>query len=287
MNANGNLGRDKVWTSDIWARIDKGVTAEVGQVRAAQKVFPTTTLEGAQTVPADVFNPATMTIEEGQTKQVIEMWVPFPLTQSQVDSEGALHTGEKLARLAAKTLALAQDTILCQGQTANLPANVQIANRVSAGQGLVQDAASFIRVNRRQRTYPASLFQAVVQGISNLTALGQPGPYALLFEHSIFADAHRPEPNSLVTPADRITPLVPGGFYPTGALYQPVVGAAPLRFGLLASLGGEPVSIYVAADTTTAFTQPDPGGILRFRVFERVQYVARDPRSLLRFEFIN
>jgi hypothetical protein len=45
---NGNLGRDKVWTPEIWADIDKAVTAEVRQVRAAQKVFPTLSVPNAQ-----------------------------------------------------------------------------------------------------------------------------------------------------------------------------------------------------------------------------------------------
>jgi hypothetical protein len=35
-----NNGRDKLWTPEIWAEIDKAVTAEVGQIRLAQKVFP-------------------------------------------------------------------------------------------------------------------------------------------------------------------------------------------------------------------------------------------------------
>jgi hypothetical protein len=38
-----NLGRDKVWTPEIWADIDKAVLAEVGRLRVAQKVFPGST----------------------------------------------------------------------------------------------------------------------------------------------------------------------------------------------------------------------------------------------------
>src|SRR6516162_10101843 len=115
---NGNLGRDKVWTPDVWANIDKAVTADAGQVRVAQKVFPATTMPAAQSVPADIFDPAAMTIQEGQTKPLVEIWVAYRLTQSQVDNEGTLLTGQKLSRLSAKTLALAEDTILFQGQAA-------------------------------------------------------------------------------------------------------------------------------------------------------------------------
>jgi uncharacterized linocin/CFP29 family protein len=168
---------------------------------------------------------------------------------------------------------------------------VQIANLAAAGAGLIQEAAEEIPVDRADPGYPASVFQAVVDGIARLTAKGQPGPYALFLESSVYADVYRPEPNSLVTPADRIRPLVTAGFHPTGALLVTPAGrgaaAAPGRFGVLASLGGEPVSIYVGVDATTAFTQADPNGILRFRVYERVQHVARDQTALLRLAFVN
>ena len=183
---NGSLGRDKIWTPDIWANIDKAVTAEVGQVRAVQKVFPTTSMANAQSVPADIFDPATMTIEEGQTRPLVEIWVPFRLTQSQVDNEATQLTGQKLALLAAKTVALAEDTILFQGQNAALPNIVETSNLASAQNGLAQDAANAIQVDRNGANYPGSIFQEVVQGISQLTALGQPGPYALFLENSVY-----------------------------------------------------------------------------------------------------
>jgi uncharacterized linocin/CFP29 family protein len=296
---NGNLGRDKVWTPDIWADIDKAVTAEVGQVRVAQKVFPSTQMPNVQSVPADRFDPDTMSIAEGQTKPLIEISVEFSLTQSQVDSESTLHTGQKLARLAAKTVALAEDGLLFRGQDATLPDTVRVVNRAAAERGLVAAAATQIEVDRNAKNYPALIFQAVVQGISQVTSQGQPGPYGLFLENSVYADAHRPEPQSLVTPSDRIMPLVTGGFFPTGTLLVAAGGGEGAgahgagahdgrhRLGLLASQGGEPVSIYIAVDAITAFTQADQDGILRFRVFERVQYVARDPRALYRLVFTN
>ncbi len=39
---NGSLGRDRVWNDHIWSEIDKAVREEVGRVRVAQKVFPST-----------------------------------------------------------------------------------------------------------------------------------------------------------------------------------------------------------------------------------------------------
>jgi len=57
-----NHGRDEVWRPEVWAEIDKAVLAEVGRIRVAQKVFPSSQNGSGQYVPKDVFDPATMTI---------------------------------------------------------------------------------------------------------------------------------------------------------------------------------------------------------------------------------
>jgi len=286
MNSNvAGLGREKVWTAEIWADIDKAVTAEAGQVRIVQKVFPSTMMPSAQSVPADIFHADNNTIEEGQTKPLIEIFSQFSLTQSQVDNESSHHTGQKLARLVAKALALVEDGALLLGRKVTLPPNVKITTLSTAQDGLVDEAFQEITVDRLDPNYPDTIFRAVVQGISELTGLGHPGPYALFLETGVFADAYEPSA-TLVTPADRIVPLLKGGFYSTGALFEGSQSPSQ-SVGLLVSLGGEPVSIYVAVDAVTAFTQADPGGILQFRVFERIQHVTRDPRALLRLRFLN
>src|SRR5215210_5605528 len=101
-----NLGRGELWSEPVWQEIDDAVLAEVGQIRVAQKVFPSMPSPNGQYVPADNFDPSTMTIAEGETKPFIEISVEFRLTQGQVDNETTLHTGRTLARLAAKSTAL-------------------------------------------------------------------------------------------------------------------------------------------------------------------------------------
>jgi hypothetical protein len=87
---------------------------------------------------------------------------------------------------------------------------------------------------------------------------------------------------TLTTTADRIRPLVTGGYYGTGSL---PTAPDPAGSGLLVSLGGEPTTIYIAQDAVTAFTQLGGDGLYRFRVFERVQIVNRDPRALVLLAF--
>lgn len=80
----------------------------------------------------------------------------------------------------------------------------------------------------------------------------------------------------MVTTADRIKPLVEGGFYGTGTL--------PSDQGLLVALGGDPTSLYVGQEATTEFVRKAEGKYF-FRVVERVQFVARDARALVLLKF--
>jgi uncharacterized linocin/CFP29 family protein len=279
-----NLGRDQLWTKEVWADIDKAVLDEVGSIRVVQKVFSSTNMPNAANVPADKFDADEMKIAEGITKPFIEISVEFSLTQSQVDNEATLHTGRTLAKLAAKSLALAEDTLLLQGHGAQLPNRMKVINRQSAEEGLigVGDGRDIpVRAlepgGGTTAVYGASLFTAVTNGIAELNKKGQPGPYALLLESSVYADAFSPVANTLATTADRLTPLLTGGFYGTGAL--------PKDTGLLVSLGGEPTTIYIAQDAITAYTQEDGEGNYRFRVFERVQFVARDRAAFVNMKF--
>jgi len=281
-----NLGRDQLsWTPDIWADIDKAVLAEVGSIRVVQKVFNSTHVPNATNVPADQLDEDAMTIDEGATKPLIEISVEFSLTQGQVDNEATLHTGRTLAMLAGKTIASVEDALLLQGTNhPKLAKNVSVVNENSAEHGLFGVASGpAISVKPLPSTsgtptvYGGNLFAAVTQGMGHLTQNGQPGPYALILESSVYADAFSPMASTLATTADRLTPLLTGGFYGTGAM--------PARTGLLTSLGGQPTTIYVAQDPTTAYTQENKDGSHLFRVFERVQFVARHKTAFVNLAF--
>jgi hypothetical protein len=80
-----------------------------------------------------------------------------------------------------------------------------------------------------------------------------------------------------VATSDRIGPLVDGRFFGTGTL--------PPATGLLVSLGGSPTTIFIGRDADVVYNHNDPFGNHRFRVFERVQVVNREPTALLRLAF--
>jgi uncharacterized linocin/CFP29 family protein len=276
------FGRDKVWDDATWQGIDQAVLAEVGAIRVAQKFFPTQSVPDGQFVPADRVgrHDGVLRIDEGVTRPMIEIGTPFALTQGQIDAESSLHTGMTLAKEAARLVALAEDELFFQGADADLPDEVEVRNRNFANPGLLAQADVIPPIEvppRGEGGYGEHTFAAVTDGISQLIAHSQPGPYALILDSSVYADAYAPS-EALTTTADRLTALLKGGFYADAAM--------PERTGLLVSLGGEPTTLYVGLDAKTAYTQEDPGGDGRFRVFERVQLVARDRSALVRFDFL-
>ena len=101
-----SVNRAGFWNDQVWGSIDDGVKQTVGAIRVVQKVFPTVQLANATSVPADIFNPEKMSIEEGITRPFIELAVEFPLTNGQVNDEPIAPTAITLAKLVARSLAV-------------------------------------------------------------------------------------------------------------------------------------------------------------------------------------
>ena len=280
-----------IWNEAIWKEINDEVRQVAATIRVAQKVFPTVVLDNPSNIPDDRVVPTTFTIEEGLTKALAEISAEFTLTPNQVVYEGSLHAGLKLAKLRASDLARNEDLIFFRGRDAfpppppappNFPPGIRVRNLDSAGKGLLGVATTAIPVPVLVPPQPGVLygqntFAAVVRGIGVLNGKSQPGPFALIVDFRIFADAYSLLGQSLTTAADLITPLVTGGFFGTAAL--------PPCTGLLVSLGGEPTTLYVGVDATTALIGKEQEENHVFRVFERVQFDAKDPRAFVRLNF--
>jgi uncharacterized linocin/CFP29 family protein len=291
-----NNSNEIAWADSVWKEINTAVLSEVGKVRIAQKVFPAAELSGYATeVPNEVINFADLSIEEGRTKPFVEIYQEFSLTSTQVKKEGeSSQICKTLARMAAKAIALGEDVIIFQGKRGQLPAYVVADLIDSAANGLLGEAAPEdandgdlkkvsepIDVGLTGRAgilYGENTFSAVTEGIAKLVRKAQAPNYALFLPTKVFADTFAPPSGqSLVTTADRLKMLVEGGFYGTGTL--------PEDQGLLVALGGDPTSLYVGREASIEFVRKE-GSKYIFRVVERVQFVARDPRAfvLLRFQ---
>jgi Encapsulating protein for peroxidase len=296
------------WPDAVWQEINQGVTREVSKVRVAQKIFPTSSFTDNPTqVPDEVINFSTLTIREGTTKPYTELFAEFSMTSTQVQQEPAQHVGRTLAIMAAKALALGEDRYFYQlsnrgarrdpdptKSDVKFEPPVRIVNwRTSLDFGLLAEAnppdaddSDSTKVSKpisvelstgSNATWGENTFEAVTKGISLLVAKTQAPNYALVLPTEPYADTYVPPSNaSLVTTADRIRPLVEGGFYTSGVL--------PPDEGLLVAQGGEPVKLYVGREATTEYVRKE-GANYFFRVVERIQYVVRDPRALVLLKF--
>lgn len=285
---NGTLGRDRVWNEHIWGEIDKAVREEVGRIRVAQKVFPTTVVNNVLPVLVDTVvspklpatKPAVLQTEDDEFRPFIEMSIEFVLTQAQVDGEENMRLAPALARRAASEIAAAEDTILFLGNSTVSKSppyftetGVVVTNRSQIPVGFVDAAGpSKVKVDKSSATSVGDIIGAVASGIADLNKRGQPGPYALFLPTKRFAQTFSPATaGALETPGDAINHVLTGGFYMVTSLDDKDVG-------ILVSLGGEPVRITLGIDATVAFTFTDTCGY-HFRAFERMQFVIRDDRA--------
>jgi Encapsulating protein for peroxidase len=301
---NGSLGRDKVWNDQIWSEIDKAVREEVGRVRVAQKVFPSTVVNSVlpvSTTRAVPFGPGAgppvPPAPGGDVFQpLFEISSEFVLTQAQVGGDENVHLAPSRAKLAASTVASAEDAILFLGQ-GGIPAGVNVTNQPPAGAGIppqftaippgfVAEAVNYPpfasvvgAAPRAANPVLGNILRGIARGMAYLNARAQPGPYALFLPPTLYALTFAPvQPGLLKTPGDEINQVVTGGFYMVSSLPFGPPTPPPDR-GILVSLGGEPAKIIIGTDATTAFTFTDALGNYHFRVFERIQMVVQDGRA--------
>jgi uncharacterized linocin/CFP29 family protein len=278
-------GRDGTgWNADLWKRIDQAVHGEALDSKVAARFLPRVDLAGATTVPADVINTATMTVDEGAVVALVEIWVEFALTAQQISGEENLMTGVNLATRATNLLSQGEDILIFQGQSGVenrlfTSGTVQIRSSPTWA-GLLNATTQVIPVPSLvagQHKYGENTFGAVSQGYSLLQSAGHYGAYALVLQTDEYADTYAPLPSTLITPADRIKPLVTSGFYGTGTL-------PPLR-GVMVSLGGNTMDLVMGLEPATTFVQIDAQGLYRFRVTERFALRVKDSNAIVRFEF--
>jgi uncharacterized linocin/CFP29 family protein len=307
-----NSTNDIQWNQDVWKGINEGVMKEMAKVRKAQWVFSHQTFDNnPMTVPNEVIDFSNLSIQDGSTKNFVEIYQEFSLSNTQIQNEAVHNTCQTLARMAAKAVALGEDAYFFQVSDRSpevrdiknrqkfqvrFPGGVKINNwKFKEDFGLLAEAnpsdASDDDISKVSLPIEVDLsasdvtsviwgeetFKAVTKGISKLVAKGQAPNYALFLSTSAYADTFAPpSPASLVTTADRIKPLVEGGFYDSAVL--------PQNEGLLIALAGEPQKLYVGQEANTEFVRQE-GSTYFFRVVERVQYVVRDPRSMVLLKF--
>ena len=269
-----SLGREALnWDDQTWAEIDHAVHDENVRAGVAAQVIP---LRGpvpdAVTVPAEVIDAPTMTIEEASMRPFVELSVEFSLTRQQVDQEPSLRTAATLARRAAALLTQAEDVVVLQGDAA-LAAGLlggAVAGRGPAGPGLLEAAADSVAAAAAGGT-----FGAVARAYSMLQARSHTGPYGLLLNADEYAATFELPRGALMDTADRLAGLV-HAVYGTGAM--------PRDRGLLISVGGDSIDLVIGSDPVVAAVGVRAGDRFGFRVFERFVVRLKDPTACVRLE---
>ena len=272
------------WSPSVWSSIQSQVVATAGAVRVSQNVFPgpPTPLTGVTSVPAPHFDFNKMTLTEGITKPYVELAVEFSLTYGQVQSELTATAATMLSKFAARDLALAEDAIILQGRKGAkaLPPTARIE---SGGESLKDGIMGLILPGNEvivnapgpePTNSGGEIWAAIQDAISRLTANTQSVPWALIADTVAFGAIS----GSVLNGNPLCNILAPGVM---------ICGtpAMPKYTGLFIALGGDPTTIYVDTDATMEPTNRGDSGLYRFRVFERVQVVALDPRAFVKLDF--
>jgi len=286
-----SYGRDALWDAATWAELDEVVAEEVKRVSVARKVFRTEDLRTTSgAAPYWISGAEIQTTRDGMMLGAghglpfIEVSVPLRLTTAQVEAEETLHTTRTLARAAAKNVALAGDHIIFRGWMAR-PGNFGVKLRnASRRQGLADmnrgpklDLAFAPAVPTDPDDRVTALVNAVADGLSGLGSAGWTQPYALVLDARLYSDASfRSHGDFEHTLADRLGHKL---------RHCVMCGALDPETGLLVSLAGDTTTVYTAGTPSIAYVGEvldHDGAFHHFRVFEQMQFVARDP-SCIRF----
>lgn len=116
------------------------------------------------------------------------------------------------------------------------------------------------------------LVSAVVLAIAKLEDASHPGPFACVLGNDVFEEAHRPRRDSMVLPADRITPLLNGPLLRSGQMDK--------DNGIVVSLTGSDIDIVVATPPKVQFLQVGPNAKYLFRVYEKFVLRIKDKTAV-------
>jgi uncharacterized linocin/CFP29 family protein len=293
------------WTKDPFKSVNDAVVVEANRTAVGTKFLPVygPVPSNQTTVPRDsiTITQKIMSVDQTATTPIIELMVPFKLTQEQYDQEH-LNTAVTLATRAANLLAQAKDLVFFQGN-GDATTKFFSDNPVVIGNGSVLPSdlvallnptpPHIIKVPPKANTngsqsikYGEHTSSAVGHAYSLLQSKGHYGPYALVLHSDIYADIVESLDNTLIMPKDRITFFVTETGLAPGKDESRCYGTGTLRpfTGLFMSLGGDTMDAVVANSPSTRFSTRQDGA-LRFEVFERFTLRLKDPTAVVLLEF--
>jgi len=285
------------WSDAQWQKVNDAVNEAFGKASVASAFLP---LYGPLSGSAEIVRNERLkedrdatsrrttisldTDHRGVNLKLINLTVNVQLSSEQVADE-TLSNALLAFRRAANILAQEEDRIVFAGfrRGPRRDDSEFVVNAVEAQRGLAD------RPTRRQRFAdlketngnPVDLANtkdlrvigqlvvtAVVNAIRELEESSNPAPFACVLGNFLFNKVHEPS-ESLVLPADRITPLLKGG---------PLLRSGKMddNAGIIVSLAGNAVDIVVGTPPTVQFLQRTEAAKFLFRVYERFVLRIRD-----------
>jgi len=270
------------WSDQIWAKINADLAQALAQsrrVRAPFEVFhvPSST----QVVMADTRDPDhKFKFSEGETTPIVELWVPFEISQAQVHNEGENFFALDRIIASAYELGYAEDSLLMYGEQAVLPAAARISDVRNLWAG-IRDWSNQNRddIQHVSQSYSPTqgpgleLFNAVTYVRSRLRLFQHYEPFALILSSDLEGELQStiPGTNSLNTPIERMKPLVTAGILSTPVL--------PDNSAIVVSVARAWLDIAQAMEPSVQFLRIGSNGQYEMRLVERFAFRLKDRRS--------
>ena len=283
---------------------------QMGLIRVAQKIFPTTVRGNDDPIRADTIDNNGIP-SAGTTKAVVTLTKKFQLAEMHIQDPELTMTMNQVM-LVAQALALAEDALFFQGKTALAtqtdPSNVgdvMVAGARTLDEGLLGLAKNqTIQVNPMTSTggstggspggstggspggspggsvFGVKTLDAVKQGIGIFGQKFQSGPFALILDPDTYLDTQVAfQTDSASSPGDVIKDiLVEGGGH---FVLSP---GLPKDTGLLAALGSRATQLYIGTGPIAQFNFPADGNYF-FTAKQTIQFHNVDVRSLIKLKF--
>ena len=273
------------WTDEQWQRVRDVVYEEARKARVAGTFLPLYGPLPADriTVPGPVVKaaggPSPLEVDDAGTLRIATLQVKVKLRGAQV-ADPELESALLAFRRAANQLARIEDAIVMLGQSGTdkgptawplPPASEVRGGQENDGLGRVGTAIAVGSGPDRGN----HIVTWVSAAIGKLESLAHQGPFACVLGQDSFTAVQTPNPASLVLPQDRILPFLGGGPLLRSSVLAP-------DGGFLVALGGAPVDLVVATDTTVGFLQvtEEPGYL--FRVYEKIVLRIKESDAIVR-----
>jgi uncharacterized linocin/CFP29 family protein len=292
---------DLKWTEAQWEKVQNAITEAFGKANVATSFLPCygPLADSAEYVRDEHFSDtgATVTVSDDRTLKLFNLTVTVKLSSEQV-AEESLSTALLAFRRAANTLAQVEDDIVFNGfgvkptygavnqltaprqakilrrQQQERLANdvVQGKHKTSAALAIVNPATVPLVDDIQQQTdVGEALVNAVVKKLSELEDASHPEPFACILGTKLFEEAHRPVRNSMVLPADRITPILKGPLLRSGQMDSDT--------GIVVSLASNDIDLVIATPPKAQFLQVNGEAKYLFRVYTKFRLRLKDQDS--------